>query len=168
MWSVCSGCLPSAWNACTFFRQIAHLLICLTSKRSQRVHTKPPKCIFILKLTKYVVYVLICSCQQEKDFKSWIFKVLNTFKIISIFLLCRWLFWRVAGQEHRTKSNFANLKNKQLVNNNKHKRLLFRFYKPEAGRMTDHSGHERCKPKQLAILLRASAYRIQKLISRRR
>ena len=66
----------------------------------------------------------------------------------------------------KTLFNCANLKNKQLINNNK--RPLCGFCNPETGRMTDHSGHERCKPKQLATLLRAFAYRIQKLISRRR
>ena len=66
----------------------------------------------------------------------------------------------------KTLSNFANLKNKQLINNNK--RQLCGFCNPEASRMTDHNGHEGCKPKQLAILLRVFAYRIQKLISRRR
>ena len=66
----------------------------------------------------------------------------------------------------KTLSNFGNLKNKQLINNNK--RPLCGVCNPEAGRITDHSGHERCKPKQLAILLRVFAHRIQKLISRRR
>ena len=66
----------------------------------------------------------------------------------------------------KTLSSVASLKNKQLINNNK--RPLCGIWNPEAGRITDHSGHERCKPKQLAKLLRAFAYRIQKLISLRR
>ena len=66
----------------------------------------------------------------------------------------------------KTFSNVANLKNKQLINNSK--RPLCGFRNLEAGRMTDYSGHERCKPKQLATLLHVFAHRIQKLISHRR
>ena len=66
------------WGADSETDQKTILNRCAHASHKQTFPTcTQPECIFLLKLTKYVVYLLICSCQQKMGLKLWISKVRN-------------------------------------------------------------------------------------------